>query len=225
MIIIFIKGLIYGALSIIPGLSGGALAIKFGDYDKCINILNKKDFSISNLHYLVIIIFGFILGTNIFSNIILGLYLNNIYFFKIIIFIINIYLIVKLKNNVNKKLQMKIFLIALIIFLLFRNVDLSLDINNYLLYGLCGIIFSFSKIVPGVSATSLFINLNFYDVLLKFFSNPIRSIINCPYLWLMFILLSIIEAILMVKIIYKYYESFNHVVISVLIYNTLDLII
>lgn len=225
MITIFIKGLIYGILSIVPGLSGGALAVKYGDYDRCINIINNKDFNLNNFLYLIIIISGFIIGTSFLSSIVLKLYLSHIKLFKIIIFIINIILINKLLNNIDKRMVFKIIVITFILFILFKNVDISINLNKCLLYGLCGLIFSFSKIVPGVSGTSLFINLNFYDNLLNFFSNPIISIINNPMLWLIFILISIIEGIILIKIIYKYKKIFNYIVILILVFNTIDLII
>ena len=74
MMNIFLRGILYGILSIIPGLSGGVVAYKFGDYDNCLLIINNKDFNFKNLLYLCVLLVSFILGSSFCSRIILDLF-------------------------------------------------------------------------------------------------------------------------------------------------------
>ena len=62
-ILLFIKGFIVGCGKIIPGVSGGMLAIIFGIYDKGINAIANffKDVK-SNTKFLFIVGLGFVLS-------------------------------------------------------------------------------------------------------------------------------------------------------------------
>lgn len=225
MMNILFKGFIYGLFSIIPGLSGGALALHNGDYDKCINIINDKDFSFDNIKYLLLILIGFVIGSSLCSRLVFKLYISFLSLFKILIFTINMFLLSKLSVKENKKLLVIIVLSTIIIFFLLYNINLSLKLDNFLLYSLCGIIFSFSKVVPGFSSTSILINLSFYDKLLLFFSNPFKELLSNFPLWTLFIIVAVFSSLVFVKLIVNYKMLFNRFVIILLIINTLDLII
>lgn len=225
MMNILFKGFIYGLFSIIPGLSGGALALHYGDYSKCIQIINDKDFSFDNVKYLLLILIGFIIGSSLCSRLVFKLYISFISLFKILIFTINMFLLSKLSVKEDKKMLVIIVLSTIIIFFLLYNTNLSFKLDNILLYSLCGIIFSFSKVVPGFSSTSILINLSFYDKLLLFFSNPFKELLcNFP-LWTLFIIVAVFSSLVFVKLIVNYKMLFNRFVIILLIINTLDLII
>lgn len=66
-----IKGIFIGIANIIPGVSGGTMAVSMGVYDKLINSINSiiKDFKKSFLTLLPLVI-GMIGGIGIFSYII-----------------------------------------------------------------------------------------------------------------------------------------------------------
>src|SRR5574344_1894596 len=68
----FFKGILAGIGNIVPGLSGGALLVIFGLYEKCLNAISKifKDFKKSVI-FLFPVFCGIIIGTLLFSNIIL----------------------------------------------------------------------------------------------------------------------------------------------------------
>ena len=63
-----IKGIFIGIANIIPGVSGGTMAVSMGVYDKLINSINSiiKDFKKSFLTLLPLVI-GMIGGIGIFS--------------------------------------------------------------------------------------------------------------------------------------------------------------
>jgi uncharacterized membrane protein len=225
MINILIRGLIYGIFSIIPGLSGGALAFQYGDYNKCIQIISNRDLQIENLKYLIILGIGFIAGSSLCSRIILVLYESFKIFFKVLIIVLNLYLLIKLSLSKNKKLLVKIILSTIIIYFIFINININMNLNMLTMYLVCAVIFSFSKVVPGFSSTSILVNIGFYDELLLFFSNPFKELYLNFYLWILFINVAAISSYVFIKLIVKYNGLFSDLVIILLIINTIDLII
>ena len=221
------KGFIYGIFSITPGLSGGALAFKLGDYNKCINIINKRDINISNILYLAVLFIGFMIGSIIFSRVILKIYYMFKLHLKLLVIIVNLKILKDLIKNIDnkKKLLIKCFLLTIFLLFVFRNFNYNINANTLFIYLLCGIIFSISKIIPGLSATPIFININFYDNLLLFFANPIKAYLGNIFYWNIFIIAFIITAITVIKIITKYIDVIKKIVIFILIYNIFELII
>jgi len=73
----FLKGLAMGAGAIAPGVSGGALAVVFGLYDKITNFIAhiNKNF-IENLKFFIPIGIGGVVGILLFSRIIDFLFQN-----------------------------------------------------------------------------------------------------------------------------------------------------
>ena len=73
----FLKGLAIGAAAIAPGVSGGALAVIFGLYDKMTNFIAhlNKNFK-ENLIFFIPIGIGCAVGILMFSRIIEFLFLN-----------------------------------------------------------------------------------------------------------------------------------------------------
>ncbi|MCR5285903.1 MAG: DUF368 domain-containing protein [Treponema sp.] len=75
LIILFIKGIAIGMVNIIPGVSGGTLAVILGIYDKFVNAITfnvKKLWQ--NKRFVIPLILGLLLGVLIFSKLIDILY-------------------------------------------------------------------------------------------------------------------------------------------------------
>ena len=71
LIILFIKGIAIGMVNIIPGVSGGTLAVILGIYDKFVNAITfnvKKLWQ--NKRFVIPLILGLLLGVLIFSKLI-----------------------------------------------------------------------------------------------------------------------------------------------------------
>ncbi len=74
-IIHFFKGMIIGIANVIPGVSGGTMAVSMGIYEKLINTIGnffrqfKKTF-IENMKFLLPIVFGAGVGILLFSKLI-----------------------------------------------------------------------------------------------------------------------------------------------------------
>lgn len=169
----FFKGVAGGIGNIVPGLSGSALLVILGIYDKCIDAISNlfKDFKNSFL-FLFPIGCGILFGTFIFSNII-EISLNKFSLATSIIFVgFMIGTLPSLFKQAYKEKFKKSFLIPLIITfllgvsLLFYKNNFSFEITNYNFLTLIGIglLIAVSTIIPGISSTVLLTMIGMYDV-------------------------------------------------------------
>lgn len=224
-----LKGYIYGIFSISPGLSGGFIATYFGDYQKCIDILTLKRVDRKSITYIVIITFSFICGVISFSNVISALYSKYNHQFIFTIIIINILILLSMVKKYNIKTNLKLLLISLILStILHMNHHFDyIRFTNGFVYMLSGTIYSVTKIIPGISGTSILINIGFYDKLMLFFSNPLKVFISDFGNWLLFISLFIVTSIILLSLYNKYRKVVNieKVIIIIMIINIIDLII
>lgn len=172
----FIKGIFVGIFNIIPGLSGSALLIILNLYEKCINsISNIFKKPKENILFLFPIGLGIILGTFLFSKIILLL----IERFPSQTFIVFTGFLLGTIPHLLKEATKKgfkdsyiiPFLITLsigIIMLFFNSKDISYEINydslSFIKYFSIGIILCFSTIIPGISSTVLLSLFNLYGI-------------------------------------------------------------
>ena len=218
-----LKGFLYGIFSVAPGLSGGVLANYFGDYKKCIVILNKFRFRFSEISYLTSIFLGFFIGIISSSRIILYCYDNFFELFKWIVLIINIVLFLKLltqnrlRFNINNRFICLLLFAALVLIIL----KIYKPVDGLFMYAITGIVYSTSKIIPGISSTSILIYLNFYDNLMLFLSNPISEFMMQPLLWSLFLVSFIIFSIFLFKLVYKMVcnSYFDDLMILIMFYN------
>lgn len=167
----FIKGLLGGIGNITPGLSGSAILIILGVYENCIHAISNifKDFKNSFL-YLFPIGVGILVGTFLFSNVIL-FSLNKYPLATSIIFVcFMIGTLPSLFKNVNefKPLYLIPFVITFLlgIILLFYKNTYSFNINetSYISLILVGIIIAISTIIPGISSTILLNIIGMYKI-------------------------------------------------------------
>lgn len=86
LLALFLKGIAIGMVNVIPGVSGGTLAVVFGIYDKFVNAITFNVKSLwKNRRFVVPLVLGMLLGVLIFSKLIEFLYthfpLQTNYFF------------------------------------------------------------------------------------------------------------------------------------------------
>ena len=216
-----IKGIVYGMFSVCPGLSGGVLAIKLGDYNKIINVLSNKVFNTSNLSYLFNILIGFILGTIIFSNIINHIYSIYYSFFNIVVLLISIYLLTSIiVNSKMKSLNILMLIIIAIFIACVLTFFPDIRLKGKFLYLISGFIFSFSKLIPGLSSSAILINIGFYKYLLQFFSNPL-IIFNNFCSWSIFWVSFTLSSLLIIKYVCNKGKTLNYFVIIIMLINVI----
>lgn len=172
-----------GLANIIPGVSGGTIAVVLGIYEKLTESIGEffsnKDKQKEYLKFLTQIGIGALLGIIIFSKIIEYLY-NNFYeqtsFFFLGLIISSIPFIINTSNNMKISLNKVFFffigflLIFLMIFLE-KNGIITVSNNNIdkitLIYGLkllfCGILAAGAMVLPGLSGSFLLIILGEYN--------------------------------------------------------------
>ncbi len=179
----FIKGIFVGIFNIIPGLSGSALLIILNLYEKCLeaisNILKNPK---KNILFLLPIGLGILLGTFLFSKVIL--YFINV--FPSATFLIftgfSLGTLPHLFKEASKKGFKDSYIIPFLItfslgitMLLFdtKNITYHIDYNliSILKYFSIGILLSLSTIIPGLSSTVLLSLFNLYGIYLYSISN------------------------------------------------------
>ena len=205
--------------SVCPGLSGGLLAIRLGDYNRIINTISNKEFNKSNLIYLFQIVFGFIFGTILFSNIINYLCSTYYSFFNIIVVLISIYLLVSiiLKSKIKLLNLFILILVSICLVYLLKTLP-GVSLNGWFLYLISGFLFSLSKLIPGLSASILLVNIGFYEYLLLLFSNPLIIIYNFG-LWVIFWVSFTLSSLMVIKYVCNKGQILYYLVIIIMLIN------
>ena len=153
-IILILKGFVLGIANIIPGVSGGTLAITLGIYEKLIETISHfKDNIKKNYKFLLFLVLGIGISLLIFSNVVS--FCLDKYPFATILFFIGIIL-----GGMPK---------------LFKKIENSFSITN-LIIGLItfGIVMSMSLLSAGNNEVSLE-NLTLIKIITLFFSGAVAS--------------------------------------------------
>lgn len=185
-LVLAIKGFFIGLANIIPGVSGGTLALTLGIYEKLINCIshifkNLKE----NIKFLLPIGIGAVIAILSLSKVI-SFSLEN-YVLPTILFFIGAILgglpmlFNKVKNSKITISNIIIFMLTfgLIILMLFLNGESSVSFDNmnfggYLLLFVIGIVASATMVIPGVSGSAVLMTLGYYKPIL----NVIKDLTN-----------------------------------------------
>lgn len=187
-----IIGVVIGIGFIIPGVSGGALAVILGVYDKIFysikNIRNKNNFC-----FLLVLIIGIMIGIVAFGNILLLLLEHREVPTKYIFLGLLIGGIPSLIKNIRekskepfKKIPFIIAIIISIMLFLLENSNYGINISSELIEGnipiiglfIAGILYAMGKIVPGISGAALLMLVGMYEYLLNVVANPLALSAN-----------------------------------------------
>ena len=187
-IILFLKGMILGSAMIIPGVSGGTLAISLGIYERIINVITHffKNFKEN-------IIFIINLGLGILASIVLGALILNYTFehypIPTIIFFIGLLIgsIPSLTKRVDLRNTLKIsnifyFLLGVSLVLgvyLFKGSSEVTFSNGFNLVQsikliLVGVVAAVTLVIPGISGSFMLMILGYYKPILEVISDTIK---------------------------------------------------
>lgn len=196
-IIDFIKGIFIGVANIIPGVSGGTMAVSMGVYDKLVGGINKltKKFK-DGFFTLLPLIIGMVAGIGVFSFIIPHC-LENYTFITAMCFTgLVIGGIPELLSDTNKALKKESRSIKpshIITFLVFVGIalfmalmktpdagsdSLKLDFVQIIILVVIGIIASATMVVPGVSGSLLLMMLGYYSGIIGTISSFLKALKN-----------------------------------------------
>lgn len=182
-LIYVLKGIVIGIATLVPGVSGGTMAIILGLYDDMIRAVNSffKDIK-GNATFLFTIALGGIIGIGVFSRLIE--YCLNKYHFPMLYLFVGIIIggipVLYKKTNVGKK-SIKdwiYFVIGFTIVLIMAtyngviiNLADSTGILNILFLILAGLIIAVALILPGISTSFMLLVIGLYDITLKAINN------------------------------------------------------
>ncbi len=244
-IMIFLKGMILGSAMIIPGVSGGTLAISLGLYERIINTISHffKDFK-KNLLFVIN------LGLGVFASLILGALILNYTFehypIPTIIFFIGLLIgsIPSLLKRVDLRNTLRIsnvfyFLvgvsIVLGVYLLKGNNNVVFSNNFNLIQTiklvLVGVVAAATLVVPGISGSFMLMILGYYEPILKTITDFIKmnNVTNNLIILIPFgigVVLGIIVISKIIEFLFKKYETKTYyAVIGFLVASIIEIII
>ena len=222
-LVIILKGFILGIANVIPGVSGGTLAITLGIYERLLSVINHfKDKLKENIKFILFLLIGIVIAILVFSNII-GFCLEK-YPFATILFFIGIILgglptlFKKVKNTVNLSNLIIFFItfgiVMILTFIRPDNNEVSLDSLNIIkIIGLffSGAIASASMLLPGISGSFVLMLFGYYKPIINSireltkFNNLMHNIIVLGFAGIG-ILLGIFIAARLIEWLLKKYE-------------------
>lgn len=171
-----IQGMIIGVGSIMPGVSGGTLAVIFGLYEKIMNAIATGFKDLKNkIIYFTPLVLGAGIGLLLFSKLLSFLFEHYEFQTKYAFIGLMLGTLPSVIKDCNKKGFKPHFLIpfsiTLATTLIFTALGNSVQTGNGahtnpLFYILCGAILGFGTIIPGISASFILIYLGAYETLL-----------------------------------------------------------
>lgn len=222
-IMLILKGFALGIANVIPGVSGGTIAVILGIYEKLIDILsNLKTKLKENFKYLLFLAIGLILAVGLFSNAVTFCLKN--YPFATILFFIGFIIggMPPLLNKVKSKIDIKsviCFIIAftvvmLIAFITPDTMNKSLDIINIktlIILFLIGVLGAASMVLPGISGSFVLMLIGYYEPIMNSISEftKLNNLTHNILILAMFglgVLFGIIFMAKLIKILLEKYE-------------------
>lgn len=181
---LIIKGFILGIANVIPGVSGGTLAITMGIYERLIDCISHFFKNIKkNLTFIIPIGIGAVLAVLIMSKLVTASLEN--FPFATTLFFIGLIVggVPMIAGNVKKEkinpINIIVFLLTfgLIMFMTFgpngsNNINLSnVNIGMMLILLLVGVVAAATMVIPGVSGSFVLMLLGFYEPIIGTISN------------------------------------------------------
>lgn len=183
MLLNIIIGLIIGVGLILPGVSGGIIAVILNVYDSIVyslhNLLKQPK---KSLKLLIPIGIGILLGTFLIGKLLNYLLYEKEYIETYFVFIGLILGSVptllnktKEKGKINYILILTTFLVSLLFCIFGRDIiNINNGDNSFMSLFLTGFLFILGKIVPGISSSFMLMLIGTYEYFLSVITNPIE---------------------------------------------------
>lgn len=180
---IVFKGIFVGIANIIPGVSGGTIAVVLGIFDKLIDAVNNfiKEPK-RHLPFLIPLLIGALIGIGGFSKLIKFCLENfalptNLFFVGLVVGSIPLIY----KNASSKGTKLINYIIAVIGFLIVAGISFikpnetvgSFQVSPLSLFGVCigGIVASSAMVIPGISGSFVMVLIGLYNTVLTSISD------------------------------------------------------
>ncbi len=193
-IIEIVKGIFIGIANIIPGVSGGTLAVSMGVYSKIIDAVNniRKDFK-NSVKTLLPYGIGIIIGIAVLSFIISFLFEN--YEMPTIACFIGLVLggvpliLNKVKDEKLKYTHIISFILMLAVIIVPTLIaietpaiaQIEMNFINVLILGGLGVISAGAMVVPGVSGSMILMMLGYYNLILNTIKGTTESLLKLDF--------------------------------------------
>lgn len=182
-----LAGLIIGIGMILPGVSGGVLAVVLGVYEKIIySINNFKDDIKGNIKFLTPIglgvVVGAILSANLLKYVFETYYVESCFTFMGLILGCIPFLIRDVKTKDEKGVNYIVLIVTLVLSLVLTLVSknstgFEATVNgsfaSILKFFLAGVFYVMGKVVPGISSSFMLMMIGMYTYFLSMVSNPL----------------------------------------------------
>lgn len=211
----FLKGVGAGIGNILPGISGSALMVIFGLYEKCIvaiSEISKLKNLKKNILFLMPIALGIVVGTVLFSNVIKSLLAYNEFLTSMCFLGLIIGTIPFLFKEANKEGFKSVYIIAFVVALLFglflgslNSASSQLTSLTWIQGVILGAVYAVSTLLPGVSSTVLFNMMGYYDMYINVTSNPFTHITEVIFIGIGFVTVALLLANIINYLLKNYY--------------------
>ena len=186
-LILVAKGFVIGIANIIPGVSGGTLAITLGIYERLIKAISHFFTNLKeNIKFLVPIAVGAVLSLLILSNVI-GYALDHYPIPTTLLFVGLIfggvpllYRHVKIEKKSGSNLFIFFITFAIVtIFAFLKEGNFSVDLSNLNLFGyillfIVGMVAAATMVIPGISGSFMLMLLGYYQPIINTIRNLTR---------------------------------------------------
>ena len=240
---IFFKGMLMGIADLVPGISGGTIALITGIYEDLIEAISNINLNIfdgglanhfkkKKFDFLLILIGGILFSIISFSKFLNYLLVNfnselRSFFLGMVLFsVIILYRSIEKIRLINAPNLILLILSIIISFLIFNSPSFDPTITNLYIF-LCGIICSLAMILPGISGAYILIILGTYEFLINKisdFSTDIGSITSIAIFGLGFSLGVIIFS-RVIKYLLKSFKKQTFIILIGLIIGSLPKIL
>ncbi|BCR19699.1 hypothetical protein BmHoA_00781 [Borrelia miyamotoi] len=247
MFINYFKGLLIGSANIIPGVSGGTLALMLGIYHKIVyssaNLIRLKKVK-ENMIFLTMLSLGILTSVTILAKILKSYildgstretYLNMLFIGLTTGIIFKLKQEIKTRNNNSKKIT-KYFLFLIGFFttlslLILRTYNISLDISEYqnkklikyhIVIATSGIIGGCTMILPGISGSLILLSLGTYKEIVNIISQ--LKIIPCTIFGISTIIGTGITILIIEKTINKHFAKFLYLSMGLILGSILQML-
>lgn len=230
-----IAGLLIGIGAILPGVSGGVIAVILGVYDKIIfSVSNFKKDKKKNLIFLIKILIGVVIGIIISSNLLK--YFFDKYFVEMSYLFIGLIIgtIPMLIKEYNKKSKIRLDYCILIIVTILSAIlsyyiksNLIDTSNSTVMLIIAGFLFAMGKVIPGLSSSVLLSLIGKYKLFLVILSNPINYVINNTFNFIIILIGFIVGILITIKLVSyllkNYYSKTYSVILGFVIGSLISL--
>ncbi len=240
---IFFKGMLMGMADLVPGISGGTIALITGIYEDLIEAISNINLNIfdgglanhfkkKKFDFLLILICGILFSIISFSKFLNYLLVNfntelRSFFLGMVLFsVILLYRSIEKIRLINATNLILLILSIIISFLVFNSPSFDPTITNLYIF-LCGIICSLAMILPGISGAYILIILGTYEFLINKisdFSTDLSSITSIAVFGLGFSLGVIIFS-RVIKYLLKSFKKQTFIILIGLIIGSLPKIL